>query len=66
MPVRRLLIASPRPVPPYLRVGGRIRLAEGLEQAPHPVGRDADAGIAHGEYVEFPAVCPWDGVRCTS
>ena len=49
MPVRRLLMASPRPVPPYLRAGGRIGLAEGLEQAPHPVGRDADAGIAHGE-----------------
>ena len=29
--------------------GGRICLAEGLEQATHPIGRDADAGIADGE-----------------
>ena len=45
----RLLIARPRPVPPYLRVVEASACAERLEQAPHAFGREADAGVAHRE-----------------
>jgi hypothetical protein len=46
---QRLLIARPRPVPPYLRVVEAVGLAERLEQAAHASSGHADAGVAHGE-----------------
>jgi hypothetical protein len=45
---KRLLIASPRPVPPYLRVVG-IGLGKFLEQLAYLLRRHADAGVAEGK-----------------
>ncbi len=43
------LIARPRPVPPYLRLGAGVGLLERLEDQLLLLGRDADAGVADGE-----------------
>ena len=42
-------MASPRPVPPNLRVDAAVGLLEFLEDARLRVRRDADAGVAHRE-----------------
>ena len=46
---KRRLIASPRPVPPYLLAVRRGRLGELLEQLAHLLRRHADAGVGDRE-----------------
>ena len=46
---RRLLIARPRPVPPYLRVVEESACVNDWNSRPMRLRRDADAGVAHRE-----------------
>ena len=45
----RLLIARPRPVPPYLRVVDESACENDWNSRPMPSADEADAGVAHGE-----------------
>ena len=45
----RLLMARPRPVPPYLRVVEESTWLKDWNRRSMPVRRNADAGVAHGE-----------------
>ena len=54
---QRAAIVSPRPVPPYFRVVDSVLLLEGPEDLLLLVGRDADAGVAHGELQSAAPTC---------
>ena len=55
---KRLLIASPRPVPPYLRVGGGIGLGEFLEQPVYLLFGHTNAGVGDGNREPIAAIEP--------
>ena len=56
----RLQIASPRPLPPYLRVMLVVGLFKGREQARLRFGGDADAGVRHFPAQQRAVLCFFD------